>query len=115
MDRVRYVKEGDRFREERKIFVVIEPRFAADSGTLSKEKKELFKNTVNENLIPFAKKVTCKTLLIWGEKDEVVPINEALKIREYIPNATLRVVWTAGHLPHVEKRDKFVKILKEYL
>jgi pimeloyl-ACP methyl ester carboxylesterase len=88
---------------------------APDYGTLSKEKKELFKNTVNENLIPFAKKVTCKTLLIWGEKDEVVPINEALKIREYIPNATLRVVWTAGHLPHVEKRDKFVKILKEYL
>ncbi len=39
------------------------------------------------------------TLLVWGEEDEWVPLEQAREIRRQMPNATLSVVPGAGHCP----------------
>ena len=74
-----------------------------------------FKKIVNEKVDDYARRITIPTLIIWGENDKEVPISSAKKFRELIKNSHIRVVWGAGHHPHLEKPDKFLALLNEYL
>jgi pimeloyl-ACP methyl ester carboxylesterase len=53
--------------------------------------------------------------LIWGERDQIVPISVAHGIMAALPNAQLEIIPGAGHLPHQEKPDAVLKALQEFL
>lgn len=75
--------------------------------------KEIFSKVVSQSLRGGLHQVSTKTTIVWGENDQVLPFEEAKILQNEIPNATLRIVWGAGHWPHLEKRDKFIEVLKE--
>jgi pimeloyl-ACP methyl ester carboxylesterase len=54
------------------------------------------------------------TLLVWGEEDTHIPISNAFKLRDAIPNARLIVFRNCGHLPPTEYPEKFVEIVSEF-
>lgn len=74
-----------------------------------------FKQIISQNLDKEANKIKVETLIIWGDKDQEVPIKWAKKAKTLIKNSTLRIVYGAGHHPHLEKPDQFLEILSEYL
>jgi pimeloyl-ACP methyl ester carboxylesterase len=47
--------------------------------------------------------VSRKLLMIWGEKDVIIPPAAAKPLREAFPEAAFTVISGAGHLPHQEK------------
>lgn len=47
-------------------------------------------------------RVTCPTLVLWGEHDGVVPPSYGEKIARCIPSAQFAVVPDAAHYPHIE-------------
>ena len=47
--------------------------------------------------------VSKKLLMIWGEKDVIIPQAAAKPLREAFPEAAFTVISGAGHLPHQEK------------
>jgi len=49
------------------------------------------------------KKFKGKLLLLWGEHDHVMPVEKAAAFRELRPDALLKTIAGAGHLPHQEK------------
>jgi len=51
------------------------------------------------------------TLLVWGEEDTHIPISEAFRLREAIPNSRLVVFRRCGHLPPTEYPEKFVEVV----
>jgi pimeloyl-ACP methyl ester carboxylesterase len=53
--------------------------------------------------------------LIWGEHDNIVPIQAALKMQKKHPQAKLEVIPDAGHLPHQERPENFLKVLEGFL
>jgi len=55
------------------------------------------------------------TLIVWGERDKIIPLLHAYKAHEAIPNSRLEVMEGAGHYPHVEEPFRFVEILVEFL
>jgi len=55
------------------------------------------------------------TLIIWGEQDQVVPRGCAEAYEQAIPGARLEVVPGVGHRPEIEDRDRFVKLVSEFL
>ena len=55
------------------------------------------------------------TLLIWGEGDGVVTPSYGEAFRDMIPGASMAVIPGAGHSPHVEQPEAFVKRLLEFL
>lgn len=77
--------------------------------------QEVFVRVVNQDLRALLPKITIPTLIIWGEQDSVVPLRYSKLIKELLPAAKVRVVWEAGHDPHLEKPEEFMTILKEYL
>lgn len=55
-----------------------------------------------------------ETLIIWGERDTIVPKTFAEKFVADLPKASLKFIKDCGHIPHVEKPKEFSSILKEF-
>jgi pimeloyl-ACP methyl ester carboxylesterase len=55
------------------------------------------------------------TLIVWGDRDRVIPLSHAHQAHEVIPNSRLEIMEGAGHFPHVDKPFRFVEILEEFL
>jgi pimeloyl-ACP methyl ester carboxylesterase len=55
------------------------------------------------------------TLIIWGDKDKIIPLSHAYTAHEAIPNSRLEVMEGVGHCPHVEEPYRFVEILVDFL
>jgi pimeloyl-ACP methyl ester carboxylesterase len=55
------------------------------------------------------------TLILWGEKDMVIPLNHSKIFHNSIKNSQLEVIEDAGHAPFAEKPDKVCKILRNFL
>ncbi|MBN2794549.1 MAG: alpha/beta hydrolase [Clostridia bacterium] len=55
------------------------------------------------------------TLVISGENDKIVPLEDSEEIAKLIPNSKMEVISACGHMPHEEQPDKFITILEEWL
>ena len=54
-------------------------------------------------------------VVVVGDQDDILPVDEARQIAESAPNGRLEVVEGAGHLVSVEAPDRFNRILLELL
>jgi len=63
----------------------------------------------------FAGEVQAPTLLVWGERDVLVPVEQAEAWRELVPHARLALVPDAGHVPMIEAPSAFAQLLLEFL
>lgn len=55
------------------------------------------------------------TLIIWGEKDKIIPLIHAYEAHEVIPNSRLEIMKGVGHYPHAEEPFRFVSIVVDFL
>ncbi len=60
-------------------------------------------------------RISVPTLFIWGERDGIVPPAYGAAYRDLIPGARLAVIPEAGHLPHIEQPERFLKELGGFL
>lgn len=77
--------------------------------------RNVLKKIVSENLRPYLRKIIVPALIIWGENDEVQEIRQAKIMKREVQNSRLRIVWSAGHNPHLEKPEDLISILREEL
>jgi pimeloyl-ACP methyl ester carboxylesterase len=55
------------------------------------------------------------TLVVWGERDRVLPLSQAHEAIARLPNGSLELIPDCGHLPHVEHPERFAAILGRFL
>ena len=55
------------------------------------------------------------TLIVWGDKDKIIPLSHGQQAHEAIPNSRLEVMNGVGHFPHVEEPFRFVEVLLDFL
>lgn len=79
--------------------------FQAASGVM----RETFVKVVNEDLRPYAARITRPTLLFWGDKDEDTPLWQGQELEKLIPDAGLIVYEGAGHYSYLERLNETVK------
>lgn len=77
--------------------------------------RETFKNIVSEDLASLLSKIKVPCLLLWGEKDEAVPVSIAQKIFAKIPKTDLIVISNASHKLPYEDPNLFSKKCLEFL
>ena len=51
------------------------------------------------------KRVKMPTMIIWGDEDKIVPVQQTALWQQHIPHAEIRVFNGAGHLVHLEKPE----------
>ena len=87
---------------------------SADYKTAGQMRKILVKIS-NQNLESFLPKIKIPTFIIWGDKDKTLPVSETKIFKQGIKGSKVRIVWGAGHDPHLQKTEQFITILKEIL
>ena len=55
-----------------------------------------------------------RTLLLWGEHDQIVPLEAAHHLHATLPKSKLEIISEAGHLPHQERPEAFVNALEVF-
>lgn len=70
-----------------------------------------------DNMLHLLKEIKVPTLLLWGEDDQVTPLDVAEVFQKNIPNSTLVSIKNCGHAPMIEhpewfagEVDKFLKV-----
>ena len=73
------------------------------------------KDTSSSSKLSNLSSLAMTTLLIWGDKDSVTPIWQGEKLKQTIPNSTLKVLNGLGHIPLIEGPDQFNNSLLPFL
>lgn len=75
--------------------------------------RELYRAVVARDLRIYLPKITVPTWVIWGEKDPLLPLTLTDLYKKLLPSPTVRVIWEAGHDPHLTHPEKLGRILEE--
>lgn len=85
-----------------------------DYRVLSPEMKETFKSVVNTYLEPYARKMSIKTLIIWGSSDDATPVYMAKRLNRLIKNSKLVMLENGGHFSFLDCPLEFFASVKEF-
>jgi pimeloyl-ACP methyl ester carboxylesterase len=69
----------------------------------------------NPSLAKWLHRITVPTLLIWGDKDGLVPVRFGEAYRALIPGSRLVVLENAGHAPFDEQKDDFLAAFSDFV
>lgn len=77
--------------------------------------RQVFKNIIGEDLIQYLKEIKIPVLLVWGEKDSIVPASDICKIKKYLLKAKFIIVPNIGHKLPYENPDVFLDAIESFL
>lgn len=77
----------------------------------------LINNTDSQFVITdeMLRKITKPTLILWGDRDSLIPVKYAQHIHELISSSTLEIIEGAGHTPHFEAFEKVASSVNDFL
>ena len=73
-------------------------------------KRKVIQNTLNQS-----KHIKIPALILWGQDDKIIPVEQAYIARNTLSNANLYVLEKCGHMPQVECAYEFNRIVLEFL
>lgn len=75
--------------------------------------RDLYRAIVRDDLREYLPKIKCKTMVVWGEKDPILPLSMTKVYRDKLHDCIVRVVWGAGHDSHLTHPRELIRILEE--
>ena len=89
------------------------------------ERRAAFVRTVRSVMSPRGQRVTANdrlylaaetpTLIVWGERDPIIPVEHGLAAHELLPNSRLELFERAGHFPQLDDPLRFAELLGEFI
>jgi pimeloyl-ACP methyl ester carboxylesterase len=61
------------------------------------------------------KQISVPTLIIWGDRDQFLPVEDAVELYRLIPNSQLAVLPNANHFVTRTKVMLFAELVKEFV
>jgi pimeloyl-ACP methyl ester carboxylesterase len=55
------------------------------------------------------------TLIVWGARDRVIPVQHAHATHDAVPGSRLVVFEQSGHFPHADEPGRFVDVVEEFI
>jgi pimeloyl-ACP methyl ester carboxylesterase len=86
-------------------------RMAATNRACSISYDETYKSLHTVNLVKYLHKIKGQVLIIHGENDGVVPVEQAMLVQDTVPNHQLALIKKCGHFPMYEKPGQYLKAL----
>jgi pimeloyl-ACP methyl ester carboxylesterase len=71
--------------------------------------------TILVDPVPWLHQIKAPTLLIWGEKDMMIPFSNSEQYLKSVPNIRLVALAGVGHLPQEEEADRGLAALKAFI
>ena len=54
-------------------------------------------------------------MIIWGDRDHIIPVHQGHATHDAIPGSRLEIFEGAGHFPHCEQPDRFAAGLIDFM
>jgi pimeloyl-ACP methyl ester carboxylesterase len=70
---------------------------------------------LDDDVRPLLPLLRIPTLIIWGERDTLIPLSDAMEFRRRIPEARLAVLRGAAHNPMVDRPADFNRLLRRFV
>ncbi|KAK9052191.1 hypothetical protein SSX86_028819 [Deinandra increscens subsp. villosa] len=67
------------------------------------------------NVTAQIRQIMQRTLIIWGEDDQIIDSKLAVRLHCELPNAIIRQIPKCGHIPHVEKPEAVKNLIKDFI
>lgn len=77
--------------------------------------RETFKKIISEDLTPCLPWVKLNTLIIWGEKDKILPLSDGKLMNQNIKNSDLVILKDVGHAPYLECPKKLANLIIDFI
>jgi pimeloyl-ACP methyl ester carboxylesterase len=84
-------------------------------GAQAVARREGFQVLQKEHVGNYLKSLTMPTLIVWGSRDRVVPLEHGALMARHIPHARLAVIRAAGHMPFSQKPEEFNRLVLGFL
>jgi pimeloyl-ACP methyl ester carboxylesterase len=55
------------------------------------------------------------TMIMWGERDRIIPVRHAHAAHRALPGSQLEIFANSGHFPHHDEPDRFANVVKHFL
>ena len=59
--------------------------------------------------------VRCPVMIVWGENDQLIPLEQADQLADAVPGSEKQVILGAGHAAYIEKTEEFHAVLLQFL
>jgi pimeloyl-ACP methyl ester carboxylesterase len=89
------------------------------------ETRRAFVHTVRSIIDPGGQRVSARdrlylaaelpTLIVWGERDRILPVKHAYAAHEAMPGSRLEIFERSGHFPHRAEPTRFADVLADFL
>lgn len=90
-----------------------------------REAREAFVHTLRTIVEPSGQRVNASDrlylaesipfLLIWGERDTIIPVEHGRAAHELVPSSRLEVFPEAGHFPQIDEPQQFLDVLFDFM
>jgi pimeloyl-ACP methyl ester carboxylesterase len=54
-------------------------------------------------------------LLLWGERDSIIPVSHGRATHEQVPGSRLEVFEDSGHFPQLDEPERFIDVLVDFM
>ena len=75
--------------------------------------RDLYRAVVKSDLTDYLSEIKAPTTVIWGERDPILPLSLTKKYSAMVHDCRIRVVWEAGHDPHLTHPRELIRVLEE--
>lgn len=89
-------------------------RLASRDYNEAGELRPILVRVVNEDLAGLLPRVKAPTLLVWGARDDAVPVAHARKMERLIPDAGLVIFEGAGHFAYLDEPERFCRVVRHF-
>ena len=77
--------------------------------------RDILVKHVNEDITDEVKKIKCPTIIIWGDHDEAVPLEDAYELSSYIKDSAVIVYDGCTHYAYLERAGQTVNIINSFI
>ena len=77
--------------------------------------RDILVKSVNNDLTEDVKKIEASTLIIWGECDDTVPLEDAYELEKLIKDAGVVVYERCSHYAYLERLGQTINVIKTFI
>ena len=99
--------------------------WSAYASLAEAENRQAFARTIRSVIDPGGQTVSAMdrlylaspmpTLIIWGDRDDIIPVSHAHAAHEAMPGSRLEIIEGVGHFPQIEAPEQFVDALVDFI
>jgi pimeloyl-ACP methyl ester carboxylesterase len=67
------------------------------------------------DLTPHLPNISARTIAIFGEKDNVVPVSDGSLVEKFVPHSQLKLIANCGHFPMYECEAEYIQIVCDFV